>query len=117
MELHLDEPQPLLGKTGQTVVYVFPKGRACPLSNPQEVAHQLDNLASEQLTLLEAPPIDIDAMIDALVEQGQLTAAQVQVGRYDQHMTGMHIFEALAARGWLSPPQLETLWDQLIGIN
>ena len=114
MELCLEEPQSVLGKSGQTVIYVFPKGGACKLSNPHEVARQLDALALEQPTLLEAPPVDVDAIIGRLVEQGQLTAAQVQVGRYDQQITGVHIFEALAARGWLSSQQIESLWDQLI---
>jgi hypothetical protein len=113
MAKDFEEPQDVLGQTGKTVVYVFPKGAACKLRDQNEVACRLDALVSEQPTLLEAPAIDVDAIIKQLLQQGHLTEAQIQVGRYDQETTGMHIFEALAARGWLTPNQIEDFWNQL----
>ena len=58
-----EEPQDVLGQTGKTVVYVFLQGAACKLRDQNEVACRLDALVSEQPTLLEAPTIDVDAII------------------------------------------------------
>jgi hypothetical protein len=113
MSLYADETDGHLGETGQTVVYVFPKGTAYTLRNKTKLFDQLDLAANEQPTLLEAPTVNVEAIVNRLVQQGQLTKAQVQVGQYDHESTGMTLLEALVTRGWLSQEQADDLWDEL----
>jgi hypothetical protein len=49
------------------------------------------------------PAVDLETFLESLLHKGQLTEAQLQVGRFDQQTTGMSILEALIARNWLSP--------------
>lgn len=101
------ETTEILGKTGQTVVYVFPQGVAYKSRNKQDLFSQLDPIKAELPTLLEAEPIAPEALIHRLVDRGQLTEGQMQVARYDQQTTGMNLVDALMARGWLSPDLLD----------
>ena len=121
MASYSEEASQSLGKTGQTVVYVFPHGGAFASRHQDEGTHGPEDKAAsppndddvEYLTLAEAPDLDIDAVVTRLVEQGQLTPAQVQVGHHDQASTGLNLIEALAARGWLSDDIVDGCLGQL----
>ena len=114
MTLHSREVRNIPGKTGKPLVHGYPQGEADRSNNQTETIHDLDALIAEQLTLLEAPTDNTETIISQLVEQGQVTQAQVQVGRHDQVSTGLNLLEALTARGWLSPEQVEAFGDQFI---
>lgn len=97
----------VLGQTGDTVVYIFPTGDA--LMN-RDAATAPDALVEHQRqTARPAQPNpdpvtsspDEDALLDALLADGKLTVAQVQVARYDQSAMGMSLVEALTLRGWI----------------
>ena len=113
-ETLFDEAKSRLGKTGKTIVYVFPHGAAYTSTSQENNSNLSATMAAESLTLLEAPVLDVEAVIANLVEQGQLTPAQVQVGRYDQTITGLTLLEVLAARGWLSEDQVDRCYDRLM---
>lgn len=83
----------VLGETGDTVIYIFPGGKALLNRDSEQVPAVLDE---------HQPSVDDEAaLIDRLLATGKLTIAQVQVGRYDQEQTGLPLAEVLAARGWL----------------
>jgi hypothetical protein len=97
-----DEAEQRLGETGQTVVYIFPDGDAMPERNSQKATTRIDRLLADKPAGSETNLTDPESLIDALLLDGLLTEAQVQVGRFDQQITGMSIVEALLARNWLS---------------
>jgi hypothetical protein len=101
----------ILGKTGDTIVYIFPHGAAMKSRDKQEAEHRLSHIeGAGQLTPLEAKkidPIDPEAFINDLISRGTLTSAQVEVSRYDQENTGTSILEALVAHGWLTQAHIE----------
>jgi hypothetical protein len=82
----------VLGQTGQTVVYLFPDGRALP------EREQPDFEALEQQN--NPPAKANESLLDELIAAGKMTAAQKTVVLHDQEMTGMELEEILTARGW-----------------
>jgi hypothetical protein len=83
----------VLGETGQTVVYLFPDGRALPEREPPD----FDALGGQ---MSNSMPLQADTL-DDLVAQGKMSAAQKAVVLHDQEITGMSIVEILTARGWV----------------
>lgn len=83
----------VLGQTGQTVVYLFPDGRAfAEREEPDFDAFETPMPESE---------ISENQILDELVLQGKLTHAQKSVVLHDCDLTGMTMSEILAARGWM----------------
>jgi hypothetical protein len=88
-----EEDIQVLGQTGQTVVYLFPDGRALPdREQPDFDALELQNPRSANAD---------EGLLDEMVAAGKMTAAQKTVVLHDQEMTGMNLEEILTARGWL----------------
>lgn len=105
-----------LGKTGQTVVYVFPRGKALLNRDAATTGQHLDWVggAGEPPRDGAGSPgdqADDDGQIAQLLAQGIITEAQLQVGRYDQHITGVSLLESLVARGWICS-ETEGLYPQ-----
>jgi hypothetical protein len=97
-----------LGKTGQTVVYVFPRGKALlnrDAATTDQHLDRVDGSGDHPRDDADRPgdQADDDGQIAQLLAQGIITEAQLQVGRYDQHITGVSLLEALVARGWVRP--------------
>lgn len=112
----------ILGKTGQTVVYVFPSGSAqvkrgeaadkqSPIQSrpkPQQLSDTTSSAPSTPspdtaATSHPAHPISISTatpLVERLVQAGLLSAVQKEVVQYDQAATGMTLEEILIARGW-----------------
>ncbi len=78
----------VLGETGQTVVYLFPDGRAIP----ERETPDFDALS---------PAISERSVLNDLVAQGKMSCAQKLVVLHDHEVTGMGIMDILSARGWL----------------
>ncbi|MBD1865115.1 MULTISPECIES: hypothetical protein [Trichocoleus] len=86
-----DDEIRVLGKTGQTVVYVFPSGGAEALRGelPSE-SESSQNLLTERL-----------------IEAGLISASQRDIALRDQQITGMQLSEVLIARGWITEEKLQ----------
>ncbi|MBD2095946.1 hypothetical protein H6F90_12385 [Trichocoleus sp. FACHB-591] len=89
-ETNDDEIQ-VLGKTGETVVYVFPSGGAEALRG---------DLPSE-------PDTPENLLMKRLVEAELITASQRDTALRDQQITGMQLSEVLVARGWITEEKLQ----------
>lgn len=83
----------VLGETGQTVVYLFPDGRA--LADREKPDFDALNSSSNTSTNSELQ------FLDSLVSTGKMNAAQKLVVLHDYESTGMNISEILSARGWM----------------
>lgn len=109
----------ILGKTGQTVVYIFPSGNAkvkrgkvsSELPKAQGQGREQSASASTPKAQVASPPqpqprfskpSNPVALIDRLVQVGLLSAVQKEVVQYDQAATGMAVEEILSARGWFN---------------
>lgn len=94
----------ILGKTGQTVIYVFPSGNAqvergkVAAEQPQIIQTQ-PKLDQQDAMAASTPEISLSPL-ERLVEAGLLTVIQKEVVQYDQAATGMTVEEILVARGW-----------------
>ncbi|HIK46477.1 MAG TPA: hypothetical protein IGR64_16590 [Leptolyngbyaceae cyanobacterium M65_K2018_010] len=108
MQEFLSEADYVLGETGQTVVYIFPSGKALLSRDAQNVADLTAPFPPADLSP-PSPAQGCEAWLNRLLDQGILTPAQVEVGRYDRQTTGLPLVEALMARGWLSPDQMKGL--------
>jgi len=82
----------VLGQTGQTVVYMFPDGRALA----EREQPDFDALGQQDSSSEDA---ELQALED-LVAAGKMTQAQKAVVLHDREMTGMSVEEILTARGW-----------------
>lgn len=94
-----------LGKTGDTVVYIFPDGDAL-LERTRQPSPQ-----SAQLSTHTPAPIHSGSALSATLEQlireaGLITVAQYAVAAYDQETTGMSLLEVLEMRGWITAADL-----------
>lgn len=92
-----------LGQTGETVVYIFPSGNALM---DREAHSAKQRLQKAQVDTTRSKAEADQAWDQRLVAQGLITAAQLEVARYDQAETGISLIEALVARGWLDPNAL-----------
>ncbi len=100
----------ILGKTGQTVIYVFPSGNAQvergkvagePSHTPIEPQPNFDQQHAKTVPVPETPESSAST-VERLVEAGLLSAIQQEVVQYDQAATGMTVEEVLIARGWFN---------------
>ena len=100
----------VLGKTGQTVIYVFPSGNAQvergkvagePSHTPSKPQPNFDQQDSKTAPVTETPKSPV-AAVERLVQAGLLSAIQQEVVQYDQAATGMTVEEILIARGWFN---------------
>lgn len=83
----------VLGQTGQTVVYMFPDGRAfAEREQPDFDALGKQDSSSEDSEL---------QVLEDLIDAGKMTQAQKAVVLHDKEMTGMSVEEILIARRWL----------------
>lgn len=94
------EPGYMLGKTGETVVYIFPDGDALMDRDKTAAQTKLNARQSPAPTAAPTPTTDADRHIRRLVATGCLSAAQASVVRYDIESTGLSWQDALQARGW-----------------
>lgn len=117
----------ILGKTGQTVIYVFPSGNAqvewgeVSVEPSQTQSRPRPRLLSDATSsapstspvtpsataatvhLTQSNSSDDPAtIVERLVQAGLLSAVQKDVIQYDQAATGMTLEEILIARGWFN---------------
>ncbi|HEY9880831.1 MAG TPA: hypothetical protein V6D29_20395 [Leptolyngbyaceae cyanobacterium] len=121
-----------LGKTGDTVIHVFPNGQArmnrrakTDAPHPSKTqhiepekaeffkAHGADSIGhpktnskfpSKADDLTSHPKsVSTEDLGQSLIQAGVITQGQYQVACHDQTATGMSLMEALVARGWLDP--------------
>lgn len=88
-----------LGKTGDTVIHVFPDGHARMDRKAKDSSQQLPNAQSTE----PGTEPESEAFGQSLVQAGSITPGQYQVALHDQTVTGMALKDALVARGWLTP--------------
>jgi len=90
----------VLGETGDTVIYLFPDGRAvADLQGPDLDASQ----QSEVPEISTAPSVSghsEERLLDNLIAAGKMSLAQKEVVLHDHQITGMNIGDILSARGW-----------------
>ncbi|MDB9529900.1 hypothetical protein PN498_28195 [Oscillatoria sp. CS-180] len=95
----------VLGQTGQTVVYLFPDGRA--LADREEPDFDSVQSSSSESKISEeqtpAKPISEEQILNELVAEGKITDAQKSVVIHDYERTNMTILEIITARGWHQP--------------
>lgn len=114
----------VLGKTGRTVIYVFPSGNAqiewgkVPDEQLQTQPRPKPRLLSDATSFSSSTPSSEAAakphsaqpssisnpitIVERLVQAGLLSAVQKEVVQYDQAATGMTLEEVLIARGWFN---------------
>lgn len=96
----------MLGKTGDTVVYIFPSGGAIADREEPDFARAEAAIVAHPSTQSRSEPADLTSLtgvqqyLDTLVAAAHLTANQKAVALYDYQSTGMDINDILAARGW-----------------
>lgn len=99
-----DDSIQTLGKTGQTVVYIFPCGNA--LVNRNQAEDTQASTATQYADHNEHAPLQVEEYI---LQAGLITPGQYSVARYDQAATGLSLVEVLQLRGWITDLDLATL--------